>query len=93
MVVGVLTMGLRLPGIRSLKEKRSVLRPLITGIRQKFNVSIAEAGKQDKWQASVLTIVCASANSALAHRQLEQVLLFVEQDGNVMITDTNLEIL
>jgi len=93
MVVGVLTIGLRLPGIHSLKEKRSVLRPLIMRIRQKFNVSVAEAGEQDKWQASVLTIACASANAALAHRQLEQVLAFVEQDGNIMITDTNLEIL
>ncbi|MBS3886493.1 MAG: DUF503 domain-containing protein [Dethiobacter sp.] len=93
MVVGFLTMGLRLPGICSLKEKRSVLRRLIARIRQRFNVSVAEAGKQDKWQASVLTIVCVSANAALAHRQLEQVLSFVEQDGSIMITDTNLEIL
>ncbi|MBS4008253.1 MAG: DUF503 domain-containing protein [Clostridium sp.] len=93
MVIGALTMELRLPGIRSLKEKRSVLRPLITGIRQKFNVSVAEAGKQDKWQASELIIVCVSANAALAHRLLEEVLSFVEQNGKTMITATNLEIL
>lgn len=93
MVVGLLTIGLRLPGIHSLKEKRSALRPLVIRIRQKFNVSVVEAGNQDKWQVAALAVACVSANAALAHRQLEDVLSFVEQNGNILVTDTNIEIL
>jgi uncharacterized protein YlxP (DUF503 family) len=42
--VGLLTLELSLPGTSSLKEKRSRLRPLVEGLRNRFLVSTAEVG-------------------------------------------------
>jgi uncharacterized protein YlxP (DUF503 family) len=93
MVVGILQITLRLPSVQSLKEKRSVLKPLLNRLRLKFNISVAEIEKQDKWQAAVVAVACVSGNSAQAHRLLEQVLDFVELEHSCMIIDSHLEIL
>lgn len=34
---------------RSLKDKRAVLQRVLTRIRQKYNVSVAELDYQDAW--------------------------------------------
>ncbi|BBY20097.1 hypothetical protein MSTO_03020 [Mycobacterium stomatepiae] len=34
-------------GVRSLKQKRSVIRPVLAELRRKFSVSAAETGSQD----------------------------------------------
>lgn len=93
MVVGLLEIRLRLPGVHSLKEKRSVLRRLLNRLRQTFNVSVAEIGDQDLWQAAVLAVACVSGHASQAHRLLEQVLAFTERDANVQVTGSNLDIL
>ena len=93
MAVGILTVTLRIPGVHSLKEKRSVLKSLLVRLRQKFNISVAEVGDQDKWQSAVLGVACISGNGALAHRLLEQVLNFIDQDANILVTETDVEIL
>ncbi|MCW3490842.1 DUF503 domain-containing protein [Dethiobacter alkaliphilus] len=93
MAIGILTVTLRLPGIHSLKEKRAVLKSLIARLRQKFNISVAEVGDQDKWQSAVLGIAGISGSSALMHRSLEQVLNYIEQNPDVLITNSDMEIL
>ena len=54
MIVGVCTIELRLREARSLKEKRQVLKSVITRVKNNFNVAIAEVDYQDKWQRAVL---------------------------------------
>ena len=54
MIVGVCTIELRLREARSLKEKRQVLKSIITRVKNNFNVAIAEVDYQDKWQRAVL---------------------------------------
>src|SRR5437660_706977 len=44
MLVGLARFDLRIPACGSLKEKRHVVKGLTAGIRQKFNVSVAEVG-------------------------------------------------
>jgi len=92
MVVGLCEITLRLPGILSLKAKRSVLKSLIARLRQKFNVSVAEIDAHDKWQSSVIAVACVSTDSAQAHRLLEQVLHFTERDANVQVINVSSQI-
>ncbi len=47
---------LYLPGVRSLKEKRHILRSIKDTLRNKFNISIREVSLQDKWQRSGIGI-------------------------------------
>jgi uncharacterized protein YlxP (DUF503 family) len=45
MYVGSLTLDLLLGDVHSLKEKRSVVRPVVAELRRKFEVSAAETGE------------------------------------------------
>jgi len=47
MYVGTLSFDLLLGDVRSLKEKRSVVRPIIAELHRKYAVSVAETGDQD----------------------------------------------
>ncbi|MFE5829555.1 DUF503 domain-containing protein [Streptomyces sp. NPDC056508] len=47
MYVGTLSFDLLLGDVRSLKEKRSVVRPIVAELQRKFAVSAAEVGGQD----------------------------------------------
>ncbi len=47
MVVGTLVVDLRLGDVRSLKEKRSVVRPIVADLRRRFSVAAAETGHAD----------------------------------------------
>lgn len=44
MYVGTLSFDLLLGDVRSLKEKRSIVRPIVAEIHRKFAVSVAETG-------------------------------------------------
>jgi uncharacterized protein len=45
--VGSLTLDLLLGDVRSLKQKRSVVRPVVAEIRRAFEVAVAETGHLD----------------------------------------------
>ena len=47
MYVGVLSLDLLLGDVHSLKEKRSVVRPIVAELRKRFDVAAAEAGHVD----------------------------------------------
>lgn len=93
MVVSLLEITLRIPGAQSLKEKRSVLKPLLSRLRQRFNISVAEVGEQDKWQTSLIAVACVSADSVIAHQLLEQVLHFIERDDYIEVVRISRQIL
>ena len=61
MVIGLLRVRLRLHEAASLKEKRSVLKPLIARLRKDHNVAVAEVDDQDIWRSVVLAVVAVSA--------------------------------
>jgi uncharacterized protein YlxP (DUF503 family) len=78
MVVGVCTIELYIHEPNSLKAKRKVLKSIITRVKNKFNVSIAEVAYQDKWQRSVLGIAVVSSAQDHANGILSKVVNFVE---------------
>jgi len=59
--VALCVIQIHLPAVASLKEKRQVLRSLKDGLRQHFNVSVAEIDHQDLWQRATLGIVGIAA--------------------------------
>ncbi|WP_425003386.1 DUF503 domain-containing protein [Mycolicibacterium sp. S3B2] len=60
MWIGWLEFDLLLGDVRSLKEKRSVVRPLVAELTRRFTVSAAETGAQDLYRrAGVgMAVVC-----------------------------------
>jgi hypothetical protein len=94
MLVGLCTIHLSLPGVRSLKEKRGVLKPLIHRLRGEFNVSAAEVDRQDAWQAATLGLAIVSSPDADVHGALEGVLAWLERtQPHVFVTDWRIEVI
>ncbi len=54
--VGSLSLDLLLGDVHSLKEKRSVVRPVVAELRRRFAVSAAEAGHQDLHRRALLGV-------------------------------------
>lgn len=70
MVIGVRSWELHVPGARSLKEKRSVIKSLKDRMHNEYNVSVAETAHQDAWQRAELTACIV----AVDRRQADSVL-------------------
>jgi uncharacterized protein YlxP (DUF503 family) len=60
MIVGVIVADLLLGDVHSLKEKRSVVRPIVAELRRRFEVSAAETGNQELYRRAEITAVLAS---------------------------------
>jgi uncharacterized protein len=92
MVVGLLSVELHLPGARSLKDKRMVLRGIKDRLR-KFNVAVAEVEHHDLWQRAGLGIVTIATTNAHADRELAAVVDEIERVEPGLITRTEIEFL
>lgn len=61
MLVALSAFDLRIPLCGSLKEKRQVVRTISSGLRQKFNVAVAEVDHHDLWQRTTLGVSAVAA--------------------------------
>lgn len=66
-----------LPVAQSLKDKRQVVRSVIDGARQRFGVSAAEVGHQDKWQRATFGFAVVASSAAQATGIIDSVDRFV----------------
>jgi uncharacterized protein len=63
-VVGTLTVDLLLGEVHSLKEKRSVVRPIVAELRRRFEVSAAETGSMDLHRRAELAVAVVASTHA-----------------------------
>jgi len=92
MVIGHLAIELHIPGARSLKEKRMVLRSVKDRIR-KFNVAVAEIAHQDLWQRATLGIVAISTNNDHVEQSLAAAADEIDRVEPGLVTRTEIEFL
>lgn len=94
MNLGICIIRLRLPENQSLKEKRRVLKSVISRVRNSFNVAIAEVDDQDTWQLAALGIACISNDAQQNNRVLSKVVDFITQSRlDIEILDYQIEII
>ncbi|MFD3870676.1 DUF503 domain-containing protein [Streptomyces sp. NPDC058623] len=62
MYVGTLSFDLLLGDVHSLKEKRSVVRPIVAELQRKFSVSAAEVGDQDLHRRARIGVALVSGD-------------------------------
>ncbi|MEE9166315.1 MAG: DUF503 domain-containing protein [Candidatus Neomarinimicrobiota bacterium] len=92
MAVGILQIELRLLSPHSLKEKRSILRPVKKFLQKDHKVSVAEVGNHDVWQSSSLEIAMASNDPSSLHGRLTRISDILESRFPVVVTGEKLEI-
>jgi uncharacterized protein YlxP (DUF503 family) len=93
MLVALERFDLRIPGCRSLKEKRHVVKSLTAGIRQRFPVSVAEVDHHDLWQRAAIAVAAVGADQHHLRRVMHEVEKLVERWGEVEVIDAELQIL
>ncbi|MEB3982310.1 DUF503 family protein [Mycobacterium sp. 663a-19] len=62
MWIGWLEFDVLLGDVRSLKQKRSVIRPVVAELQRKFSVSAAEVGSQDLYRRAGIGVAVVSGN-------------------------------
>ncbi len=92
MIIAAATIKLHALWVRSLKEKRMVVKSLIAKTKNKFNVSIAETDEQDTHQTIVLGLACVSGTVTHVDSMLDAILLFIESNTDAEIIDVQREI-
>jgi uncharacterized protein YlxP (DUF503 family) len=76
--VGALTLDVLLGDVRSLKQKRSVVRPLIADVRRHFpGVAVGETGQLDLHRRAEIGIAVVSSTAGNAREVLEACERFV----------------
>ena len=78
MTVGAALVELHVHDSHSLKEKRGVVRSIVSRVRARYNVSIAEIGGQDTWQRAQLGIAATGLDRVGVRRTLTTVIDFIE---------------
>jgi uncharacterized protein YlxP (DUF503 family) len=67
MVIAALTLDVLLGDVRSLKQKRAVVRPLVAELRRRFpGVAVAETGHLDLHRRVEIGVAVVSATAANA---------------------------
>ena len=87
MVTVVLKIRLDLPGVNSLKEKRRILKSLLTRLRNNFNISIAEVEQQDSLRTALLGAAIVSNSNAFGHQVMSKVISKIEASGEVLLAE------
>ena len=75
MWIGWIEFDILLGDVHSLKEKRSVVRPLLAELKRRFDVSVAEVGDHDQYRRTQLGAGLVAADRA----HLVEVLTAVER--------------
>lgn len=71
MFVGTLQLDLLLGDVHSLKEKRSVVRPIVAELRRRFYVAAAEAGHVELHRRSLVGVAVVLADAGHCRDVLE----------------------
>jgi hypothetical protein len=72
-----LRVELHLPDVRSLKAKRSIIKPIVEGARGRYRVASAETGHQNTWQRAELGFAAVGSSPHHVTEVIDEVERFV----------------
>ncbi len=80
MYVGALTLDVMLGDVRSLKQKRSVVRPLIAEVHRRFpGIAVGETGHLDLHRRAEIGVAVVSSNAANVSQVMDACERFVAE--------------
>jgi uncharacterized protein len=73
MYVAALTLDVLLGDVRSLKQKRGVVRPLVAELRRRYpGIAVAETGHLDLHRRAEIGVAVVSSSAGNAHQVLDE---------------------
>ena len=91
-MIAAVTFRLHAPWVHSLKEKRMVVKSLVTQLQNRFHVSAAEIDEQDTHQIIVIGAAAIVPHNAIADSLMDEISTFVEENTEAEILDELREI-
>ncbi|MFS0643458.1 DUF503 domain-containing protein [Siminovitchia sp. 179-K 8D1 HS] len=77
-MIGFALIEFRIYNTHSLKDKRSVIKRILTRTKQRFNISIAEVKHQDLWQRTEIAIATVASTRHKAEHELQHAIEFLD---------------
>ena len=93
MIVGAALVDIHVHGSQSLKQKRGVVRSIVSRVRNRFNLSVAEVGGQETWQRATLAFSAVGSDERILRQALENAMAFVEDLHLAEVIGTEVEII
>jgi uncharacterized protein YlxP (DUF503 family) len=93
MVIGTGIIILRIHDCRSLKDKRKVVKSIISRLRNSFNVSVAEVGANEIYQRAEIGFSLVGNDRQLINSKIDKIFNMVEKIGLAEVIDTDMEII
>lgn len=69
--IGAVELDVLFDDVRSLKQKRSLVRPVIAELRRRFEVAAAEAGHTDLHRRSLIGVAAVAADGGHVREVLD----------------------
>jgi uncharacterized protein YlxP (DUF503 family) len=91
MIVGLAACECMIYDSQSLKDKRAVLQRIMTRLKQKFNVSVAEVDYQDTWQRTKIAIAVVASARVPAESELQHALKYLDSFPEIERTITDID--
>ena len=73
----------------SLKEKRSVIKRILTRAHNEHNVAVSELDYQNLWQRTLLGFVTISSDKVQAEKELDRVKALIDSFPEIERTTTD----
>jgi len=91
MVVGTARVELRLHGVESLKDKRSVVRRIVHRVRNQFDISSAETGHLDSHRQAEVGLAVVSNDARVADSIMQKAVDFIIDMHLAEVVSFNIE--
>jgi uncharacterized protein YlxP (DUF503 family) len=92
MVAGYGRMVFRLHDCHSLKDKRRVVKTIVSRLRNHFNASVAEVGANDIHQRAEIGFAFIGNDAQLLNAKMDKLLNLAEDLGLAEMVDSEMEI-
>jgi uncharacterized protein len=92
MFVGVSRQVLQIPGARSLKDRRRVVKSLKDRLRARLPVSVAEVGDVERYQVATLGVAVVSADAARCREVLSRATSIAATLRDAVLADVATEV-
>jgi uncharacterized protein YlxP (DUF503 family) len=80
MNAGICRIKIHLSESQSLKDKRRVVKSVISRLRSQYNISVAEVDDQDLWQLVTLGIACVSNHNHHVDETISKAISFITKN-------------
>ncbi|MCW8130673.1 MAG: DUF503 domain-containing protein [Planctomycetota bacterium] len=85
MWVAVLRLEIAIPGARSRKDRRQVVKSLKERIQSRFNVCCAEVGDLDTWTRATLGVTACANDRQLLQEMSDEIVRYAGNDAGAML--------